>query len=108
MLDFDTTMWDTQLRNQLENLRQSDLERGECGKDIMGDRHKESPLLCPNTEWDPTKEDTGCKLDLIDELEQGRTDIRWVHVMMQYFWQHGLDRQALKYLRKFEFLHDYE
>ena len=49
-----------------------------------------------------------CRFQKTRQIKQWQSDYAWSSSMLTYYWQHGVDEEALIYLRSVGFVHSYE
>lgn len=93
--------------------RAIDIELGEClrpmecGVNVNGESHDESCYFdCPNAGFDDL-DGFYCKVNRVRILSQQRLDYRWLPSMLEYYWQNGVDKKGLAFLRGVGFVHSY-
>ncbi|KAK2592005.1 hypothetical protein QQS21_010308 [Conoideocrella luteorostrata] len=88
---------------ELINLYTDSSESCNCGED-EDDNNKY--YYCVNEKFDGWS-DTYCKLQRAGEFKREQRDYAWLPAMLDYYWQHGIDKPALDFLNKVGFVHSY-
>lgn len=98
--------------SQLDRWINRDIESGgmelmECGVDVNGESHDEGSFSCPNASFDDMDGSLYCKSNRLRRLSQQRLDYTWLPSMLEYYWQNGVDKKALAFLRGVGFVRSY-
>ncbi|KAM7186579.1 hypothetical protein V8F33_011719 [Rhypophila sp. PSN 637] len=82
---------------------EEDTDPYSCGLDVNGKSH-EDLSSCGNTGYDQFDEQTYCTVDRYRRLAYLRDEYKWMHSLLECYWQHGVDGKGLAFLDKMCFI----
>jgi hypothetical protein len=91
----------------LDKAYKEDLNRGECGVNVMGQSHDPNEI-CVNEAYDTDISEIYCKVQRIGDLERQKQAYEWLPSMLDYYWQNGLGSKGVKFLKTTGFINSYE
>ncbi|KAL4994243.1 hypothetical protein BDV10DRAFT_189179 [Aspergillus recurvatus] len=107
--DFDYDGLQQELRDAIEDVLDQDIERGTCCLDAKG--HDECAVAdyksCPNVRYDECNAPY-CAVSLARKLSAQKESYRFLPSMVKYYWQNGLDEEAVEFLKHSEFVTRYQ
>ncbi|KAL4887787.1 hypothetical protein BDV59DRAFT_189941 [Aspergillus ambiguus] len=102
-----------ELRNSIEDsidyIYESGFETDTCGVSIHGRSSCDEPNYssCPNTRYDATSSPY-CVASRVRELSLRRGNHNFLPSMLEYYWQNGIEKRAVKFLQDSHYVTSYE
>ena len=79
-----------------------DIEPSSCGIDASSTRHAKN-IICENYYYYSDFEE-GCAVERNAKLRQQIDTLEWTPALLDYFWQHGIERDGLQFLGRAGFV----
>lgn len=93
--------------NRAIDIEADGIEPWECGIGVNGESHDEDcGVDCPNAAYNNLN-GPYCKANQVRRLSQQRLDYEWLPSILKFYWQNGVDRDGLAFLRRVV-VHSYE
>ncbi|KAL4786931.1 hypothetical protein BJX76DRAFT_64358 [Aspergillus varians] len=105
VIDFDYAGIQRDLDKSINFHLEKDIEHLECGVNIKGEASCSTP--CQNLIYDDSLSPY-CLVRHIRELSLRRENYKYLPSMLEYYWQNGIDKNAVKFLRDGQFVTQYK